>query len=78
MFFNQHNFPFLVPEDQNFVLFIYLHYILSKCVIQRSGFLTSNQIICETVKLCSVFFAVIVAVVAALHFVLGANCTASS
>lgn len=75
--FNHVIFLFLVPETQDSVLFIYLHYIMSKGVIQRSGFLTSNQISCKTVKLCSVFSAAI-AVIAALHFVLGANCAAFS
>lgn len=77
MYFNQCQFTFLVAEAQNSVFLIYLHYILSKGAIQRSGFQTSDQISSETVKLLSGFSAA-VAVVAALHFVLGANCTASS
>lgn len=77
MLFNQCNFTFSLAESQNSVLFIYLHYILSKGIIQRSGFQTSDQISSETVKVLSGFSAA-GAVVAALHFVLGANCTAPS
>lgn len=77
MLFNQCNFTFSLAEAQNSILCIYLHYILSKGVTQRSGFRTSDQISSGTVKVLSGFSAA-GAAVAALHFVLGANCTASS